>query len=123
MPGSVQVLHDHPIIETSYRGVVSPESLMLLVRETIMTSRASGVTRLLADCTELAGGHSVVDLYAMVETFLANDPDGAAREAVLLPKGHEAFENVRFWENACRNRGLCVRLFEDRGQAVAWLME
>ncbi|MBK6900654.1 MAG: hypothetical protein IPH09_15845 [bacterium] len=123
MSRSVNLLPEHPIVETRYCGAVSPESLALLVRETIMICRAKGVTRLLADCSELEGGHSVVDLYATVETFLANDPGGTVREAVLLPMGHAAFEAVRFWENACRNRGLCVQLFDDRERAIAWLME
>jgi len=60
MSKSVNLLPDHPIVETRYRGEVSPELLSLPVRETIM---------------------------------------------------------------ACRNRGLCVQLFDDRERAIAWLME
>jgi hypothetical protein len=31
--------------------------------------------------------------------------------------------NTAYWEDACVVRGLQVRLFQDRDQALAWLMQ
>ena len=43
------------------------------------------------------------------------------REAVLLPLDPAAEEEFQFFETVCRNRGLDVRVFAERDEALAWL--
>ncbi|MFZ2449678.1 MAG: hypothetical protein WAW36_04065 [Methylovulum miyakonense] len=40
------------------------------------------------------------------------------KEAILLPSLPAPIENVKFWETACYNRGLRVRIFDDRQNAL-----
>lgn len=126
MPWKVRLLPDHPVIETCYTGRLTPEELATAIRETTGALRTHKVVRLLGDCRELEGGHSVVDLYYLAETMLASGLPVDLKEAVLLPVAAGTAgmaENVKFWETACFNRGFCVRVFENRNDAVAWLME
>lgn len=44
-----------------------------------------------------------------------------AHETLILPVHRPSMEDVRFWETACGNRGFCVRVFDDRDAAIAWL--
>lgn len=122
MAWDIQLHPDLPIIVTRYSESVSPPELMDAINETLEWVRTHGRTRLLADCTALAGGHSVVDLFAAVESFKDNPLISSLREAVLLPAQPESADGVRFWENAGYNRGLQVRTFQAREEALAWLM-
>jgi hypothetical protein len=39
-----------------------------------------------------------------------------------MPVSPMASDKVRFWELACHNRGLSVRLFNHRDEALSWLL-
>jgi len=54
--------------------------------------------------------------------LLASLPPGVIeREAVLLSDDAAAADQMEFFETACRNRGLDVRVFRDRDEALGWL--
>ncbi len=124
MPWRSQLLQMHPIIETFYSGLLSKDELFDAFRATVALAQTSGTTRFLADCTHLEGGHSIVHLYTLVDTLMSSGAAlGAFREAVLLPVLPGSAEDVLFWETACLNRGLRVKVFESRPSAIAWLLE
>lgn len=112
----------HPIIETAYVGLVGQAELESAVRATIDLAGRTGITRFLADCSRLEGGHSILELFGIANTLSASGAFGAMREAVLLPALPTAAEDVRFWETVCLNRGLIVRIFDDRAAAIDWLL-
>ena len=78
--------------------------------------------RLLADCTGITGGHSVFDLYYLADAIVDSGLASKLREAVLVPANPAFAETVRFWETTCANRGIDVRTFDDRQQALDWLL-
>ena len=62
------------------------------------------------------------NIWALAD-FLAKLPAGTfEREALLLPAAVAAVEDIRFYETTCRDRGLDVRVFADRDEALAWLV-
>lgn len=111
------------IVETRYSGVLMPAELTAAVRETLAVGQRQGYTRFLGDCTELAGGHSIVDLYNLVDLVESARVGLDIKEAVLLPVSPASAEAVRFWETACLNRGAIVRIFTDREHALDWLLD
>ena len=123
MPWQVQVRQDMPVIETWYSGVLSPAELNAAASETLDQARAHSRGLLLADCTTLAGGHSVFDLFDLAEAVRASDMGFVVREAVILPKLPAQAEVAEFWETTSRNKGLQVRLFADRKSAIGWLLQ
>ena len=122
MPWSTRVDPDFPIVVTRYEGVLEPSELSEAIRESLVVARDCGRNLFLGDCSALAGGHSVVDLYALADALLASGVVRGFREAVLLPALPDSAENVRFWETTCLNRGIRVRIFLDRESALAWLL-
>lgn len=112
----------HPIIETAYVGLLDHAELEAAVRATIELAQRTGTLRFLADCSRLEGGHSIMALYGIANTLSASSAAHGMREALLLPALPKAAEDVRFWETVCRNRGLTVRIFEDRKAAMDWLL-
>ena len=123
MPWQVKVNPDVPVIETYYSGRLSPDELNDAVKETIVQARARNIRLLLGDCTALAGGHSVFDLYHLANDVCLNHKGITVKEAVVLPELPAQKENVMFWETACFNRGMHVRIFGDRKSALDWLLE
>jgi hypothetical protein len=116
----------HPverIVETRYEGTLPPEDLVDAAAHTLATARDHRTQLLLADCTGLTGGHSIMDLYAIADLIESLEPKDRPKEAVLLPRDALSAQDVGFWENLCRNRGILVRVFDDRAAAVAWLVK
>jgi hypothetical protein len=122
MPWQVQLLPQQPIVETLYAGHLTSEELHAAVTASLQEAKTHRVTRLLSDCTTLEGGHNFADLFDLAENLQNDDFAFSLREAVLLPPTGPGVEMVKFYETTCRNRGLEVRIFTDRTQAIAWLM-
>ena len=119
MPCSVTFDAEASHAEATYFGRLTASELEAAAGEIMALMQASNTMLLLADCTGVVGGHSVFDLYALADWLKACAP--RVREAVVLPTLDLAAENVRFWETTCRNRGLAVRIFNDRQSALDWL--
>jgi len=123
MPTQILVPEDLPSIEIRYTGVLSAEEVAESVREAVETARRTGRRRFLTDCTGLQGGHSLADLYQLAKEVQPAVATSGFREALLVPETGDDRnrERVLFWETTCRNRGLEVRTFTDRGLALEWL--
>jgi hypothetical protein len=109
------------LVESVYAGVVSPAELERAVVTTVELARERGVFLFLTDVTGLTGGHSAGDLFALVAMLGSLGLPRTLREAIVIPQASLAPPDVQFYEDACRNRGWNVRLFQDRGSALAWL--
>ena len=123
MPYSVEYLEEQGVVETVYAGALSTAEFNEAVVATADTAAGRLCTRFLSDCRGLeVGEHSpTLDIWALAE-FLARLPPGTfEREALLLPAAAAAGEDIRFYETTCRNRGLDVRVFSSRDEALAWL--
>ncbi len=123
MPWSIILHPNDPFVETRYVGSLSPPELAEAVHETLRTVEAHKRHLVLGDCSKLEGGHSLFDLYGLADAVLASGLAHLIREAIILPALPGAVEDVRFWETTCMNRGIVVRIFTTREEALAWLLE
>jgi hypothetical protein len=122
MPWQATIHPDLPIIETCYSGILSSSDLAAAAHETLNLAKTHAMTRLLGDCTQLAGGHSIVDLYLLADAVAVSGLAYTLKEAILLPSLEASSENVKFWETTCFNRGIRVRIFTERQLALNWLI-
>jgi hypothetical protein len=76
---------------------------------------------ILSDCTKMKGGHTLFDLFGLIEELGKADMLRTIKEAVLLSSSAESAANIEFWETACVNRGYNVKIFEDAEKAIGWL--
>lgn len=113
---------DEGFIETFFGGELTPGELKAAIEENMRLALERACFVFLADCSGLRGGHSVFDLYGMLEFLLTLGLPPDFKEALLMPAEGLA-EGVEFWETACLNRGINARVFDDRSKALAWLME
>ena len=85
MPRNV-ILHNEPVfVELVFAGSVLRHELELAAIWALEACERAATSRLLCDCTELAGGHSVGELYFVAERLSSLPMAVAAREAVVLP--------------------------------------
>ncbi len=123
MPWQLVHRRDLGLLETVYSGVVTPPELDAAVRANLAAAREHGTYRFLADCIGLEGGHSLGDLYAVVALLEKSGAPREMREAILAPRFSGMALEARAYETMCLNRGIRVRLFGDRTEALAWLCE
>ena len=123
MPWTTRLMPAQDYIESTFSGQITPAELQDAFETSMALVRETDCRRILADCTRMQGGHSVIDLYFLADALLATGLASKLREAVLLPELPDSAENVRFWETTCANRGIRVRVFTDRAEAMAWLLE
>lgn len=110
------------LVELTYSGTVTQAELALSAQATLQLAQEHGSHRVIADCTAMHGGHSMADLYFLSD-WLINMKAFRLKEAVIMPVEAASSELARFWETTCINRGLRVRVFDQRDAALRWLME
>ena len=119
MPYRTHFDPEHDLIEVTYFGSLTPADLERAAHEILEQLAQRGFKRVLADCSSIEGGHSVFDLYALADWLSTHASH--LKEAVVVPVQGLAADKVEFWETTCQNRGLLVRLFHERQEALAWL--
>jgi len=120
MPWNVQYHAELQIVEIRFIGQLTSQELHAALEQAIASSHHHDTYRCLADCSELQGGHSIVDLFNLADMLAALQLP-RFREAVLMPQLAASRELISLWETACFNRGLQVRVFESRPVALEWL--
>ena len=112
---------ENKIIELSYNDIVTPGELQQAFEETMKMVNQYGSFLILADCRELKGGHTLFDLLELIEQIKVIDDKIFLKEAVILPLEKMPVSKVEFWETACLNRGIKVKLFAESQIAINWL--
>jgi hypothetical protein len=111
------------VVEMVLTGTTAPEELDAAMTRAGTLGAEMLTNRYLVDCREVASAGTAFDILAVAELLASVPPGVIEREAVLLPRDAAAARDFEFFETACRNRGLDVRVFHDRDEALAWLAE
>jgi hypothetical protein len=118
----VHVLQDVGVIEMVFKGSSGPKEIDAGIAEAGAAGAEHLFNRYLVDVRDQPPGGTAFDILALGE-FLASLPPGIIeREAVVLPLDEGAVEDFEFFETVCRNRGMDVRVFREREEALAWLI-
>jgi hypothetical protein len=121
MAFNVRFLEDFGVVETTWSGQVSPGDIDEGVTATGILAAEKLCNRFLVDLREQAPGGSALDIFSLAEFLCSLPPGTIEREAVLTPRTPEAAGEIKFFETACRTRGLDARMLDDRDEALEWL--
>ena len=122
MPCDV-ILHTEPrFVELVFTGSVSHSEMEPAAIQALEGCDRMQTSRLMCDCTQLSGGHSVSDLYELAGRLSASPLAATVREAVLLPSLPAMQADAQFWRATASNRGAQVQVFADRQAAMDWLL-
>ena len=114
---------EHDVVGVTYSGDVDRTQLEAAFEAAVVEGHAHDTWHVLTDLSGLTGGHSLFDLYAVVEAVVGLGVQDRFREAVVTATGSEILANAQFWETACVNRGVSARVFGDRASALAWVSQ
>ena len=121
MAFSIAYVEEVGVVEMVFRGTVTPADVDAAMTEAGTVGAENLSNRFLVDSREMPAGGSAFDVLALAELLAALPPGVIDREAVLLSDDAAAADQMEFFETACRNRGLDVRVFHDRDEALGWL--
>lgn len=113
------------IIEVIYSGTLSMDDIKNAIIQRISIQEETGAMSVLADISGIDNVKvHLVDIFSIADTFFENiNSDRRTRIALILPRYPKAREDALFYETACLNRGWKVKSFEDREEAIKWLLE
>lgn len=124
---SWQAVHDNNmgILEVEFSGSPDIDELKEAVLFSLDLCRINQITRVLADCTRLvtANDDSIMKNYELGVFYESLRIEAVKKEAILLPVSEKAASMMRFFETIARNRGLNVRVFSKREEALEWLLD
>lgn len=110
------------LIELTYSGSVTQVELAKSAHAALDLAKQLGTYKVMTDCTAMQAGHSLADLYFLSD-WLITMKAHRLKEAVIMPTEAASSELARFWETTCINRGLRVRVFDQREAAERWLLD
>ena len=115
--------NEENFIEVSYKGDISQKDLFDAFYAVYGLVTENNTAKILADCTEMKAGHTLFDLFSLIERVKMEDMAYAIKEALVIKPEQIENGNISFWETACKNRGLNVKIFEEREKALEWLIK
>lgn len=103
-------------------GVRTPEALMEAGTAIISYCLEHSLSRLLIDVRAASGSLDTLEIYEVAGHGIASRENArqVVRSAIL--DRTENLERVRFFETVAMNRGINVRVFDDRTEAESWLL-
>ena len=123
MGGTVRSLApDLPIIEIVSYGAVTRQDADEVVERLVEQCALEGIWCVLDDSTDMVSTLSPADIVQIVDRILGLEAADRLRVAFVRPTDVGAAAWVDLWGTAAANRGLAMRVFRDRADAVAWLL-
>lgn len=123
MTWKIQVNAELGLIETIYSGQLTKQEALEATAETLAQAAATGdgPYLFLSDFLDAESVQSTLDLHSTPSEWEATGVSRASKLALIVPKGGKGWEDARFYETTCRNRGWQVAVFSQRQEAMDWL--
>lgn len=111
------------IVETVNVGIVTAKDLSDEVEQAVVLGNKNGCRRFLSDHSQSEVRYSFLDVYELPSLYAAHGLDRSCWIAIIPPASEDGAEIANFQETVCHNRGWNIRKFEDRREALEWLLE
>ena len=123
MTWNLEYRDDLEIVVLTYSGKVCGTDIKEAASARIDMGKQKGITRFLIDTREIEVDESAtMSIYELPTSIYPDEENGRiSRIAIIGPKSSESKTMVRFFENACVNRGWLVNTFQDYESAIEWL--
>lgn len=121
MPYSIKFEISPERIEVNYSGTVTDEEYKQAISDFVNFNKDKNCLLVLTDLREMKVTPSILNVYNSINTFEKMGIDNRTSEALILEKNKFVESNIKFYENACQNRGYNVRIFYNSDDAIHWL--
>jgi len=123
MPYKIETGSEPERIEIKYTGTVSDSEYKSAIAEFIKFNSEKRCLLVLTNLLEMKVTPSILNVYDSINMFEKMGIDTRTSEALIIPRNKFVEDNVKFYENACQNRGYNVRIFYNREDAITWLKQ
>ena len=125
MAWTVEYDDDLQIVVLTYLGNVTGAEIKEAAVARIGMGKQKGATKFLIDTrTVEADKSATMSIYDLpTKVYPEKHAQHTSRIAIVGPQSSASKEMVKFFENACVNRGWSVMTFENRESAVKWLQQ
>lgn len=120
MAHSVKLVEDEKYIVLFLIGDQTRSSLEIAREEASTILTENGLSRVLVDVTQGFNKMPVTDNFSFTIEHQENFPENTRHAMLVSP---EQVDDFRFVENVSQNRGIPLKLFLDRDEAISWLVE
>ena len=122
MPVTVRYDPDSRFIETVNIGIATREDLTKEAVQAIALAKENDCALFLCDYSRSDVNFSVADVYDLPELYVAEGLERSARIAVISPQSKAGAQMAQFHETVSVNRGWNAQLFDERQDALDWLL-
>ena len=116
MPDNIRVNEERGIIEVQSYGIVSKEDIVDSMIQARRIFDTKGFNRILVDTTKQEKMPTITDIFDLFSTFPRE-----FRLAMLIQESQVTAEDISFTETVGVNRGVRVKIFHEKEQAMHWL--
>lgn len=111
---------EHKYLLLTMTGDANLEQLIQAQSEIESTLADLGWNRLLVDISQMTSKLSITQDYEFTKSFAPTIPGKRKTATITSP---DMVEDFHFHENVAQNRGINLKVFADRQQALDWLLE
>jgi len=121
MSKRVHILKDKGLLEIVYTGEVTPEDLAEDRDTGERVFSEERLSKVLVDCSEVHFSPSTIPLLEHATGIARSRVLKRVKHAIVVPEA--IVKDARFLETISRNRGVNMRYFVTRAEALEWLKE
>lgn len=110
------------VMDCVYSDHVSAAEFEAGTLKTIALAKQHRTHLILIDDSELTSAVSTMEIYEMPRFYAGTDANRKSKWAIILPPGGQIREDVKFYATMCLNRGWYLKAFDDRKEAIDWLL-
>ena len=121
MQWKIGVLDEGKYVEVITNGIADADSSLNMAKAIAQTMRANRISRVLIDHRNVESVVSdTLNVYHRPKVFrLIGAIFGIKIAEIICP---EHVEHFRFFETVCRNMGYQLSVFQNKDEALAWLL-
>jgi hypothetical protein len=123
MPYTINFLDKEGIVEIVSFGKLTIEDFINQGKEAIELALKKNTNLFLADDSDIVGPVKISVIISLPDFWERFSAPRTNRMAVLISKDETLHEDFNFFENVCINRGWNVKLFDNKEDAIEWLLK
>jgi hypothetical protein len=123
MPYTVKFLDDKGIVEAVSIGELTFEDYSKQSKEAVKLALEKNTNLIFLDTSNLSASIKAIEILSIPDLWESIGTPRTYKLAVLTPKDESLHEDIKFFENVCRNRGWHTKLFDNKEDAIEWLLK
>jgi hypothetical protein len=123
MPYTINLLEEEGIVEIVSTGKLTYKDYVNLSKESVELALKKDTNLLFLDTSNLGASIKATEILSFPDLWESLGTPRTYKLAVLIPKDESLHEDIKFFENVCRNRGWQTKLFVKKEAAIEWLLK